>query len=355
MRTRPARRHPTHGPPAQPHRCPQTHCFHFDVATYFATRREGVDSSVGDDEEEHDGDADSDSPSLREPVRLSRVSVNYFAIANALTTGSIPSTLTPPRTFSTATTAFHLANKSSNRMTVDEAAVLFGLPDLRPAIYEFLQRVQNSSDHPVSGTTTRDLRCPLPFDRVQIWYKIRVQQHLYHKEQEVDAPQTLRALPPSGDHPFGLYDTVIASTGPDSDWPRCGIEGIVICSHWDSASLTRLIGHTVAQLRFIFRPLDSDYFAAYVQRFNVVRQGNPGNVHPYNGMHLLRRATKSCGVRIGGVIPISCIRSPAHLIPNFGKEAHSRLTRESSYELLDDFWLNRYWSKEFYYAMSPVV
>jgi hypothetical protein len=285
-------------------------CFHFDVATYFAICREDVDSSVGDDEEEHNGVADSDSPSLREPVRLSRVSVNYFAIANALTTGSIPNTLTPRRTFSTATIAFHLTNKPSNHMTVDEAAVLFGLPDLCPAIYEFLQCVQNSSDLPVVGATTRDLRCPLPFDRVQIWYKVRVQQHLYHKEQEVDAPQTLRALPHSGDHPYGLCDTVVASTGPDSNWPRRGLEGIVTCSHWDSASLTCLIGHTVAQLRLIFHPLGSDYFAAYVQRFNVVsQQGNPGNVHPYNRMYLLKWATRSSGVRIGSVIPISCIRS----------------------------------------------
>lgn len=171
-------------------------CFHFDIATYFATRREDVDSSVGDDKEEHDGDADPDSPSLHEPVKLSCVSVNYFTIANALATSPIPNTLMPRRTFSTATTAFHLANKPSNCMTVDEAAVLFKLPDLCPAIYKFPQHVQNSSDHPVLDTTTQDLRCPLLFDRVQIWYKIHVQQHLYHKEQEVDTPQTLRALPP---------------------------------------------------------------------------------------------------------------------------------------------------------------
>ncbi|KAI6023291.1 hypothetical protein EDC04DRAFT_2606791 [Pisolithus marmoratus] len=81
---------------------------------------------------------------------------------------------------------------------------------------------------------------------IQIWYKLHIQQFFYHKEQNIDALQTLRALPPSGDNPHGLYDMVILSPGPDSDWP------------W-----------------LIFCPLDTDYFAAYIQCFNVIAQ--PGN------------------------------------------------------------------------------
>ena len=69
-------------------------------------------------------------------------------------------------------------------------------------------------------------------------------------------------------------------------------------------------------------------------------------------MHLLRRAVRSDGSRIGDVIPISQVRSPAHLIPNFGKEAHPRLTRENSYDVSSEFWLNKYWSKEFYFTLS---
>jgi len=103
----------------------------------------------------------------------------------------------------------------------------------------------------------------------------------------------------------------------------------------------------------IFRPLHSDYFLAYVHRLNVVPQrGTPNHVHPGTGMHLLRRAVRSDGSRIGDVIPISQVRSPAHLIPNFGKEAHPRLTRENSYDVSSEFWLNKYWSKEFYFALS---
>jgi len=52
------------------------------------------------------------------------------------------------------------------------------------------------------------------------------------------------------------------------------------------------------------------------------------------------------------MIPITQVHSPAHLIPNFGKEAHPRLTCENSYDVLGEFWLNKYWSKEFYFALS---
>lgn len=99
--------------------------------------------------------------------------------------------------------------------------------------------------------------------------------------------------------------------------------------------------------------MNTDYVAAYVQRFNVMpQQGDESGMHPGTGMHSLRRAMKSNGSRIGDVVPVAHIRSAAHVIPHFGKEAHSRLTRNSSYELSNDFWLNKYWTKELYYALQ---
>ena len=106
-------------------------------------------------------------------------------------------------------------------MTVNEAAMLFGITDLCPALQEFLQHIQDHTNvHDVSGIRTQDLHSQLLFDHIQIWYKLRVQRHLYHKDTQVDAPQTLRAFPPSPNHPHGLYDTVIISPGSDSDWPH---------------------------------------------------------------------------------------------------------------------------------------
>lgn len=85
----------------------------------------------------------------------------------------------------------------------------------------------------------------------------------------------------------------------------------------------------------------------------MVSHSNPTNVDPATGMHMLKWAARGNGQCIGEVIPLIHIYSPAHIIPNFGHEAHACLTNLSSYELSNEFWLNKYWSKEFYYALSP--
>ena len=201
-------------------------CFRFDVATQFATQHE---ESLSDEDLDIDREDDPDSSealSLAEHMNISHSTVDYFAVANAISHGCIFNMLKPCRTFVTATTAFHITNKPSLLTTVDKAATLFGIPDLRPTIWEFLQCVQDHANaHDISGVRSQDLCCTLPFDQIQIWYKLRVQQYLYHDDERVDAPQTLRAFPPSPDRPHRLYDTTIISPGLGSDWPHQGIEG----------------------------------------------------------------------------------------------------------------------------------
>ena len=332
-------------------------CFCFDVATYFEAHRQQTPLPDEDDLDfdQEDNNIELDTPSLSEHMNVSRSTVNYFAVAEALSCGCIPNALKPHHTFSSSSTAFHITNKPSLHMTVDEAAVLFEVPDLRPAIWEFLQCVQNRTNHDVSSVRTQNLDCPLPFDRIQVWYKVCVQQFLHHTDKRVDAPQTLRAFPHSPDRPHGLYDTAIISPGPDSDWPWRGVEGKSIEPlSYSVCIMISVLGHIIVQLRLIFRPVNADYLAAYIQCFNIIsRQGNPGNIDPGTGMHFLRWAMTSHGRRIGDVVLVSHIRSAAHLIPNFGKEAHSRLTRQNSYELSTEFWLNKYWSREFYYVLCP--
>ena len=205
-------------------------CFCFDVATYIETRDQQTPSPDDEDidsdrEDDQDSGIDSNAPSLSEHMNIHRSSVDYFAVAEALIRGCIPNAPKPYRTFSPSTTAFHIANKPSLCTTIDQAATLFGVPDLCPAICEYLQHAQAGVNHDVSGVRTQGLDCRLPFDRIQIWYKLRVQQFLYHADAKVDAPQTVRSYPPSPERPHGLYDAAVISPSPDSDWPRRGIEG----------------------------------------------------------------------------------------------------------------------------------
>jgi hypothetical protein len=150
-------------------------CSRLDVATYITARHEesllskggggGGEGGEGEDFDHEDHAEDSDSPSLAEYISLSRSIVNYFALADAISCGLIPNAPKLYRTFTTSTTTFHIANKPSLRTTIDEAAALFGILDLRPAIWEFFQRVQDRRNtHDVSGIRTRDVHCPLPFD-----------------------------------------------------------------------------------------------------------------------------------------------------------------------------------------------
>ncbi|KIM62647.1 hypothetical protein SCLCIDRAFT_119226 [Scleroderma citrinum Foug A] len=156
----------------------------------------------------------------------------------------------------------------------------------------------------------------------------------YHNTKIVLPPQTLHTIPPSTSNPYGQYDLVIISPNRESNWPKNG-----------------LTGHSVAQLQMIFRFPRSDTFFTYVHHFNIVSHFNSTNVDPATGMHMLKQAARGNGQCIGEVIPH--IRSPAHIIPIFGHEAHAGLTNLSSSELSNEFWLNKYWLKEFYYTLSP--
>ena len=300
-------------------------CFRFDLATYIDRH---TDQPPGFSEDELDGDdehePDTETSALAGYHTPTCSIVDYFAISSTLQQGLFPSAPRPFRMFATSTTAFHLATKPSSRLTINEAAVVHGVPDLIQAISTFF--AQQNDSLTLNGDR-----------RLQVWHKLRVQQSLYHNKGTLEAPQTLRSIPPSTTNLYGLYDSVIVNPLPESDWPRSGLSG-----------------HSVVQLRLIFRLLESNTFAAYVQPFDIVPRSGPNNTCATTGMHVLKRAARANGERIGKVIPLTFIRSPAHLIPQFGCEAHPRLTRSSSYELSNEFWLNKYWSKEFYYALSSV-
>ena len=101
---------------------------------------------------------------------------------------------------------------------------MFKIPDFRQALFAYYHRLEDGAPHVVSGNRTEH-NVILPFDRVQVWQKIHVQQMQYYNSTVPNTPQTLRAIPPSTSHPHGLYDATVVNAESQSDWPKCGLDG----------------------------------------------------------------------------------------------------------------------------------
>jgi len=90
-------------------------------------------------------------------------------------------------------------------------------------------------------------------------------------------------------------------------------------------------------------------FLAYVRRYNVVNQLNPGL---NGGLYLLKKAIRANGEQIGDVVPLDQIRALVDLTPRFGSKANAKLTSSTSIAYSKEFWLNKYFNKELFYALS---
>ena len=174
--------------------------------------REGKDS---DDDQESEGELDNGKLGISFPA-LSRPLTDYFAIARLLAS-------------SVGATAFHLSSKPSvRRMSVQEATEMFQLPDLPTALLRF---AAFEKDHgpsmlgPVGGhrRTTESI---LPFDELQIWFKLHMQGQDFHRRDQLLPAQMLFCAPPSISWPFGRYDTALAATTPNFTWPDTSLRSM---------------------------------------------------------------------------------------------------------------------------------
>jgi hypothetical protein len=161
--------------------------------------------------------------------KTSRGVVDYFQEASALLRGEYPNALKPFRTFSAGTSAFHLNRDASFKlMTVDSVAEMFRLPDLRDAIAHYLQKCSNGEQHIQSIGSRRPTSLSsqsLPFIKIQVWTRVRIQTISYFNPQKVLPPETLEAEPPSTEYPYGRYNSVLVNVNPSFNWPRSGISG----------------------------------------------------------------------------------------------------------------------------------
>lgn len=207
-------------------------CFRFDLATWIASNSLELEA----DHDDADGDPNSGHGEEHEPdgetqnsllyYSPSRKVVNYFDAAFALVNNPRPGVLRPLRTFASSTTAIHLALKPSSRTTISDASELYGLPDLRDAICEYLDRCSRGEPYDISGRRQADARVILA-DKMQVWTSIRVQLRTWNDPGSVEPAQTLVVAPPSQKYPSGCYDCGIVSPTDNSDWPAGGLNGFL--------------------------------------------------------------------------------------------------------------------------------
>ena len=69
-------------------------------------------------------------------------------------------------------------------------------------------------------------------------------------------------------------------------------------------------------------------------------------------MYVLKRSQRADGTIVGDVMPLGRLRALLDLVPRFGTEADKRLTKETSLKFSMEFWLNRYFEKELFYALK---
>lgn len=159
-----------------------------------------------------------------------RRNANYFELADALRQGLYPHSPVPFRTIVQGNTALHLTRDPTMKtMSIEAVMEMFNLPDLRGALADYLTQA-NINKHPfkIGGRRIGNTNSPLPFDSLQVWTKVQVQNRSYFPPHHVLPPQTINASPPSDSWTFGRSDVVLINTDNGKFWPQSGLEGCTV-------------------------------------------------------------------------------------------------------------------------------
>ncbi|KIO02103.1 hypothetical protein M404DRAFT_28061 [Pisolithus tinctorius Marx 270] len=265
------------------------------------------DSEISDHEE---ANLVSKTPGPTRPV------TDYFAISVHLRTQDPDSIPFPLHSFITDGMAINLSYDPPLRcISVDGAAEKFGLLDLRAALVDFLNREKvygPSSVHTISGQHWGSSSSTLPFTDLQVWYKMWLQNTAIHDITDILPAQTLFCSPPCETWTLGHYDAAIINVDPCFKWPESGLKA----------------------------PSPDVPF------------WQEGAAEDVTHLRILRRTKRANGQHLGNVIPLSQVRAFAHLIPRFGQTADNRLTAYNSFKHSSEFYLNKYFDNNMYFALS---
>jgi hypothetical protein len=211
----------------------------FDLATTIREAGEDLESiiyGITGNQRDEDGDTLDGEPNEDWITELdtvgrvcgpSRKTVDLFAAADALIVRTLSEgsggVVQPLRTFSTSWAAFSLNRRPDiTRISLDALARKYNLPDLRPALLDFLYKRQNTSVHRIGGRRRTWVDTQLPFDDVMVWYSLRLQTRSFDGGL-VTEPRRLTAIPPCDSWPSGRYDSMLFVHDNTNSTPSPGI------------------------------------------------------------------------------------------------------------------------------------
>lgn len=105
------------------------------------------------------------------------------------------------------TTAFLLTRTHFPQVSIEDASDWFMLPDLCPALGDWFLGFSYANHHRCQSTSD----CTLPFTHIRIWNNIWLQQCSAQDQQVLVPVQTVQALQPSTEMPFGRYHMVLVN------------------------------------------------------------------------------------------------------------------------------------------------
>ncbi|EGN94685.1 hypothetical protein SERLA73DRAFT_96032 [Serpula lacrymans var. lacrymans S7.3] len=234
--------------------------------------------------------------------------------------------------------AFHLTVVPDIRSTsMHDAAISLNLPDLSAALYDFVKGLsieQRRSQGSFNGRGGIDLG----FDKVQLWFKFRLQQHSVFKTQVIMPSQMVQAFPPSNDAPFGNCDTILIQL-KTAEMPE--------------VAQVRTVIVPIARKGSVLHPALNQPIT-YIQLFEVV--SSPAQ-QPDVDMFVVKRAFHSepspngGTQRLGGFIPLTLITQAIELIPVYGERMDRTINAMNSLEVPLYFYVNNFSDKEVYRSM----
>ncbi|KAG8824557.1 hypothetical protein FRC19_001546 [Serendipita sp. 401] len=215
--------------------------------------------------------------------------------------------------------------------TLPTLSILYQLPYLRQHLSDFLRKTLKISD----GESTNPLSA---IERIDVWKNLRIRVPDVQDDEMFSQIHTAYALPPQQDpaYPLGYCHCVLVRTSPDAEY-------------------SRIQGHSVMQLRLIFRVFLSHQLnhptkqldLAYAYYFTSPHQ----SAEPDINMYRISKAVCLSGQRIGGIIPLDTISRFVQLIPVFGSKARKSVTQRTSSEVYRDFYVNSFATLQTYQAV----